>query len=251
MVTIQITDGIATITLDRPHRLNALTPQAMDEIRGAVQRAEATPEVRVIVMTGAGRAFCSGYDLIEADTSNAELGDVIERQMIDNLNPLCEAILGCRVPTVAAVNGPCVGGGLGLALLADVCIATRSAYFQVPQVSSLGIVPDAGATWVLGRHVGRARALGMSLSGERISAERAERWGLIWQCVDDPELMTTATAVATAISSSPAASVATRRLVDSAGDAADVLAGEAEAQRILFQDPAVAANIDNFRGAVR
>src|SRR5699024_513816 len=125
-----------------------------------------------------------------------------------------------------------------------------SAYFLVPQVASLGIVPDAGLTWVLARHVGRARALGMSLTGERIQAEQAGRWGLIWRCVDDADLLAEARAVATRIGSTPAAAVATRRLVDAAtaASAAEQLDAEARAQRILFSDPAVTANITRFAG---
>ncbi|MEU6559835.1 enoyl-CoA hydratase/isomerase family protein [Nocardia nova] len=248
MIATEIVDGIATITIDRPDRLNALTWETMDRLHEAVVRAADADDVTALVLTGAGRAFSSGFDLIAVDTTVDDLGATIEHQMRANLNPLCQAILNAPVPIVAAVNGPCAGGGLGIALLADVTIAAKSAYFLVPQVKSLAIAPDAGATWVLARHVGRARALGMSLTGARISAERAERWGLIWECVEDAELASVARELAANISSTPAASVATRALIDAAFSEtpASILDGEARAQRALFRNPAVAERIRQF-----
>lgn len=248
MIRTDIDDGIATLTLDRPHRLNALTWETMRQLHDAIEAATTTEAVRAVVITGAGRAFSSGADLVDFDDTVADPGAVVEREMVGVLTPLCQALLHARVPIVAAVNGPCAGGGLGLALLADVTIAARSAYFLVPQVAALGIAPDAGATWILARHVGRARALGMCLTGERIDAEQAERWGLIWRCVDDGDLLGEARAVAVRISSTPAASVATRALVDAATStpAAEQFDREACAQRILFGDPAVTAAIVRF-----
>lgn len=248
MIRTDIDDGIATITIDRPHRLNALTWETMRQLHDAIDEATATDGVRAVVLTGSGRAFCSGADLVDADTDLDDVGAMVERNMITTLNPLCQALLHARVPIVAAVNGPCAGGGLGLALLADITIAARSAYFLVPQVAGLGIAPDAGATWILARHVGRARALGMCLTGARISAEQAELWGLIWRCVDDDDLLTQARAVAAQVSSASAAAVMTRGLVDAATStpAAEQLDREARAQRILFADPAVTDNITRF-----
>lgn len=248
MIGTEIDNGIATIIIDRPHRLNALTWETMRQLHDAIDTATAIDGVRAVVLTGAGRAFCSGADLVDAETGIDDVGAMVERNMITVLTPLCQALLHASVPIIAAVNGPCAGGGLGVALLADITIAARSAYFLVPQVATLGIVPDAGATWILARHVGRARALGMSLTGARISAEQAELWGLIWRCVDDDELLTQARAIAAQVSSTPAAAVMTRGLVDAAtsAPAAEQLDQEARAQRILFADPAATANITRF-----
>jgi 2-(1,2-epoxy-1,2-dihydrophenyl)acetyl-CoA isomerase len=164
------------------------------------------------------------------------------------MSPLARAVLAAPVPVVAAVNGPCAGGAVGLALLCDMVFAARSAYFLVPQVIPLGGVPDLGATWVLGRLVGRARALGMSLTGERVTAERAEQWGMIWRCVDDGELLDHAIAAARRLADAPAAVVATRRLVDTgfSSTSEDQLDLEAGQQAARFADPAVAAAVERF-----
>ncbi|BDH58553.1 enoyl-CoA hydratase/isomerase family protein [Tsukamurella sp. PLM1] len=248
MVTVDTADGIATIILDRPERLNALTTESMDELRAAFERAATSDSVTAVVLTGRGRGFCSGLDLVDLDTTIDDLGKHVEQLMHTNLNPLCETILHSPVPVVAAVNGPCVGGGLGLALSADVVIAAESAYFLVPQVAALGIVPDAGATWLLPRLVGRARALGMSLTGERITAETAERWGLLWRCVPDADLLAEAHALAARIARAPAAAIATRALVDEAtsGTISSLLRAEARTQRALFREPIVRENIMGF-----
>jgi 2-(1,2-epoxy-1,2-dihydrophenyl)acetyl-CoA isomerase len=248
MVHTAIHRGIATITLERPHRMNALTWPVMDRIRSAITDLAARDEVRALVITGAGRAFCAGYDLIDLDTAAADLPTAVPREMTASLNPLCQAIVDAPVPVLAAVNGPCVGGGLGLALLADITIAAESSYFLVPQVSSLGIVPDAGATWVLPRLIGRARALGMSLTGARITAAQAQRCGLIWRCVPDNDLMTQTYAVAAALAERCDPVVATRKLIDAAVSASlpAQLAAETRAQEIALRDPGAVANIDRF-----
>jgi 2-(1,2-epoxy-1,2-dihydrophenyl)acetyl-CoA isomerase len=248
MITTEIVDAIATVTIDRPERLNALTPETLDQLHAAIVTAATTEGVAALVLTGAGRAFSSGADLRNVDTTVDDLGKEIQSMMRSALNPLCQAILHAPVPVVAAVNGPCAGGGLGIALIADITIAARSAYFLVPQVASLGIAPDAGATWILARHVGRARALGMSLTGERITAERAERWGLIWRCVDDADLVTEAQTLAARIATTPAASVTTRALIDAATSetSASILDAEARAQRELFRNPVVTERIRRF-----
>lgn len=206
-------DGVATVTITRPDRLNALDWDAMNLIGAAVEDLGNDDRTRVIVLTGMGRAFCAGADLANVGRAD-DVAQSVADGMADHLNPMCEALLAAPVPTLAAVNGPCVGGGVGLALLADVTIAARSAYFLIPQVDMLGIVPDVGATWALPRTVGRARALGMSLLGDRIGAEQAERWGLIWQCVDDEDFNGAYSTLAARLAQvNPAAVLATRRLV--------------------------------------
>jgi 2-(1,2-epoxy-1,2-dihydrophenyl)acetyl-CoA isomerase len=248
MVTASARGGIGTITLQRPDRLNALTWNVMDQIRAAVVDLSTRDDVEALVITGAGRGFCAGYDLVDLHSAGGDLSVSVPAGIAASLNPLCEAIANAAVPVVAAVNGPCAGGGLGLALLADMTIAAESAYFVVPQVRSLGVVPDAGATWILTRVLGRARALGLSLTGSRISAERAEQWGLIWQCVPDEELMRHAYALAAELAERRHLVVATRKLIDTAALSSlhDQLVAENREQEIALRSAAASENIRSF-----
>ena len=221
LVRSALQDGVATLTLDRPDALNALGPALLIELAAALRASTADSRTRAVVLTGAGRAFSAGGDIGwfgevlagGAAHAQAEIG----RFMEDVGNPLTRAIAECPVPVVAAVNGPCVGGAVGIALAADIVLAARSAYFLVPQVPQLGAVPDLGATWMLSRLLGRSRALGIALLGERIDATQAEQWGLIWRCTADAELQVQAQALAQRLGqASPAALRDTRRLIDAA-----------------------------------
>lgn len=250
MLRTEIADRVAVVTLDRPERLNALSWELMNRLRKEFESLGARADVGAILLTGAGRAFSAGADLRDFAASEDLPAEVAHHQAA-TMAPLAEVVQALPLPLVAAVNGPCAGGAVGLALLADVVIAARSAYFLLPQVVPLGGVPDLGATWVLGRVVGRARAMGMSLTGERVPAERAERWGMIWRCVDDAELRDQALATARGLAAAPAAVVATRALLD-AGFAAtlrDQLDFEARHQSARFADPAVAAVVERFAAA--
>lgn len=172
-------DGVGVITLNRPDVMNALDTQMRAEITHAVKEAEA--EARVIVITGKGRAFCSGQDLGDrANAANLNL----ERVLRDEYEPMLRAIFECRVPTIAAVNGVAAGAGANLALAADVVIAAESAAF-VQAFSKIGLIPDAGGTYWLPRQVGFARAMGMALFAEKITATQARDWGMIWEAVAD------------------------------------------------------------------
>jgi len=221
LVRHTLRDGVATLTLDRPDALNALGPALMGELLAALRACTADQRVRAIVLTGAGRAFSAGGDIgwfgeVLAH-GPAHTRDEIGRLIEDVGNPVTLAIAECPVPVVAAVNGPCVGGAVGIALAADIVLAARSAYFLVPQVPQLGAVPDLGATWSLGRLLGRGRALAVALLGERISAVQAEQWRLVWRCVDDADLLEQAHAVALRLAAASAAAVCdTRRLIDAA-----------------------------------
>ncbi|MGB3895625.1 MAG: enoyl-CoA hydratase-related protein [Mycolicibacter sinensis] len=247
-VATSIHRGIGTITLRRPERLNALTWSVMDQTRAAIEGLCTRGDVRALVITGAGRGFCAGYDLVELDAGGGNLQVSVPAGIAASLNPLCEAIAHASVPVVAAVNGPCAGGGLGLALLADIAIAAESAYFVVPQVSALGVVPDAGATWALPRTLGRARALGMSITGARISADRAEQWGLIWQSVPDEELTPRAHTLAEELARRARLVVATRKLIDGAARCGlrEQLAAENREQEIALRTGTAAENIRGF-----
>ena len=178
---------MATVLLDRPETLNSMNDEFMDDIASAIDRANGDIDVGVVVITGAGRGFSSGADLSAVDPDQADAAETVDG-MNDHFNPAMRAIKTCRVPTLARVNGAAAGGGLGLALACDVAIAARSAFFVATFGPRLGIVPDLGTTWSLPMRVGHARAMGMAMLGDRIPAEVAEEWGLIWKCVDDDEL---------------------------------------------------------------
>ncbi|WP_430448911.1 enoyl-CoA hydratase-related protein [Rhodophyticola sp.] len=180
-ITLDIADDIATVTLRRPDVMNALNTQMQAEITHAV--GNAGREARVVVLTGEGRAFCSGQDL--GDRTN--VGDInLERTLRDEYIPMLMAIVDCPVPTISAVNGTAAGAGANLALAADVVIACHSASF-IQAFSRIGLIPDAGGTYVLPRQIGMARAMGAALFADKITAEQAADWGMIWEAVPDAE----------------------------------------------------------------
>ena len=237
LVQTTLRDGVATLTLNRPGALNALAPDLTTALLAALRECTADEGTRAIVLTGAGRAFSAGGDIgvfgkaLAGGPAHAQAE--IGRYMEETGNPVTQAIADCPVPVVVAVNGACVGGAVGIALAGDVVLAARSAYFLVPQVAHLGIVPDLGATWALSRLIGRSRALGMALLGDRIDAAQAEQWGLIWRCVDDADLLEQAHALAQRLGRTSAAAVRdTRRLIDAApsNDLTQQLEGERQAQ---------------------
>jgi 2-(1,2-epoxy-1,2-dihydrophenyl)acetyl-CoA isomerase len=178
--------GIARLTLNRPERLNSFNTEMHAEVRNALAEVRASA-ARVLVITGAGRGFCAGQDLGDRAVSPggqaADLGESIEK----NYKPLVLALRGLPLPVIAAVNGVAAGAGANIALACDLVVAARSASF-VQAFSRLGLVPDSGGTWFLPRTVGTARALGLALLGEKLPAEQAAAWGLIWRCVEDAEL---------------------------------------------------------------
>ena len=184
-IDYQLEDGIAVVTLNRPEVMNALTQQMRAEITDAV--IAGGREARVVVLTGVGKAFCSGQDL--GDGGSAASLD-LERTLRDEYAPMIRAITTCPVPVISAVNGAAAGAGANLALAADVVIASESAYFM-QAFSRIGLMPDAGGTYVLPRLVGHARAMGMSLFADKISARKAESWGMIWEAVADNEFAET------------------------------------------------------------
>ncbi len=179
MITYDLTDGVAQVTLNRPDVMNALNTQMRAEITDAVIRGGR--EARVVVLTGAGRAFCSGQDLGDrANVGNLDL----ERTLRDEYVPMLRAIIDCPVPTICAVNGAAAGAGANLALAADVVIASESAFF-LQAFTRIGLIPDAGGTWVLPRQMGLAKAMGAALFAEKITAQQADDWGMIWESVPD------------------------------------------------------------------
>lgn len=178
-ITLDVNDAIAVLRLDRPEKMNALNTQMRAEITDAVRHAGRA--ARVLVLTGAGRAFCSGQDL--GDAGSAATLD-LERVLREEYVPMLQAITTCPVPVISAVNGPAAGAGANLALSADVVIATESAYF-LQAFARIGLIPDAGGTWLLPRQMGLAKAMGAALFAEPISARQASDWGMIWEAVPD------------------------------------------------------------------
>ena len=220
-VCYEAVDGVAIITFDRPALLNSFMPEVMTDLTGALTRVVADDAVRVVVLTGAGRGFCSGADLSAVPPADAMVaaadGDAAPLDTADTYNGALRAIADLPVPTIARVQGVAAGGGVGLALACDITIAARSASFVCTFGPRLGIVPDLGVTWQLPRRVGRARALGLTLLGGRLSADDAVEWGLIWSAVDDDRLDAEVAAVATQLArSSPAAMTRIRSTVDAA-----------------------------------
>ena len=241
LVLHTLSGRVLTLTLNRPAALNSLTAALLDELLGQLEAAAADREVRCVVLTGAGRAFCAGQDLgdpaVAPDPTPGaaprDLGEVIER----SYRPLCLRLRSMPVPVVAAVNGVAAGAGASIALGCDLVVAARSASF-IQAFAKIGLVPDSGGSWLLPRLVGRARALGLALLGDRLPAEEAERIGLIWQCVDDAQLPDTVQALAERLAAMPVKALAsTRAALDEALllDWPQALAREAQQQRALGQ----------------
>lgn len=199
-VDLSVNEGVALLALNRPEVLNALSGDLIADLTSALTTLKADAGVRVLLLTGRGRAFCAGADLRDpmmgVGSPAAERGRRFAASADSGINALARALHDFGKPKIAAVNGPAVGGGAALALLADIAIAGRSAYFQQPFTSQLGLVPDLGASYQLMHRIGPTRALALTMLGERVTAAQAVEWGLVWQCVDDDALMDTALAAA-------------------------------------------------------
>jgi 2-(1,2-epoxy-1,2-dihydrophenyl)acetyl-CoA isomerase len=195
-------DGYAVITLNRPDRLNSFNPDMHERLRAALDEAARRADIRAILLTGAGRGFCAGQDLsdrvIGAQDKPIDLGETVGTFY----NPLVRAMHALPKPIVCAVNGVAAGAGANIALACDLVLAARSANF-IQAFCKIGLVPDSGGTYFLPRLVGIARAMGLAMLGDKLSAEDAARWGLIWKCVDDAELMKEAHALARQLATAP------------------------------------------------
>jgi 2-(1,2-epoxy-1,2-dihydrophenyl)acetyl-CoA isomerase len=236
---------VRKLTLNRPAALNSFTAAMHAELLPALNAAADDSSVRAVLITGAGRGFCAGQDLADpAMTGDVDVGAVIER----HYRPLATRIRSMPVPVIAAVNGVAAGAGANFALCCDFVLAARSASF-IQAFSKIGLVPDCGGSWLLPRLVGRARALGLALTGDKLPAEEAERIGLIWRCVDDSALMDTAMALATKLVQMPSKALAeTRRVIDAAAplDFADAITLEANTQRELGRSSDFAEGVAAF-----
>lgn len=197
-IILERDESIARITLNRPDRLNSFTAAMHEELKNALDEND---DCRVVILTGAGRAFCAGQDLNDRAVSNGrpvDLGQTVETCW----NPLVRKLTSMNQPVIARVNGVAAGAGANIALACDLVVAARSAKF-IQSFSAIGLIPDSGGTWVLPRLVGQARALGLTLTGEPLSAEKAEEWGMIWKCVDDEALDAEVDALAQKLASLP------------------------------------------------
>lgn len=198
----EVAERVATITLNRPDKLNAFTTPMLESFLEALDRCAADAGVRAVVITGAGRGFCAGQDLSDRNVApgatRPDLGESLEQRY----NPAVRRIRSLPKPVVVAVNGVAAGAGANLALAGDIVIAARSARF-IQSFSRIGLIPDSGGTYFLPRAVGMPRALGLALLGEPLDAEKAAEWGLIWSVVDDAELAGTAGALAGRLAAGP------------------------------------------------
>jgi 2-(1,2-epoxy-1,2-dihydrophenyl)acetyl-CoA isomerase len=226
---------VRVLTLNRPASLNSFNAEMNRRLRVALGDAAADAAVRAVVITGAGRGFCAGQDLNDPELGMVggapDVGGVVEKLY----KPLALQVRAMPMPVIAAVNGVAAGAGANFALGCDLVIAARSASF-IQAFSKIGLVPDCGGTWLLPRLVGRARALGLAMTGDKLPAEEAQRIGLIWQCVDDAALMDTALALAAKLAAMPTKALAeTRTAIDEAMglDFADALSMEARRQDSL------------------
>jgi 2-(1,2-epoxy-1,2-dihydrophenyl)acetyl-CoA isomerase len=202
-ISFSIDSGVARLTLNRPDKLNSFTDVMHAEVREALDVVQQDKSVRVLLLTGAGRGFCAGQDLADppmaiVDGKMPDIGNVVER----NYKPLVMRLANLRVPTIAAVNGIAAGAGVSIALACDLVIAARSASF-LQAFSKIGLIPDTGGTWFLPQRVGMARAMGLAMLADKLPAEKAESWGLIWRCVDDAELQPAADALAAQLAVMP------------------------------------------------
>ena len=231
-LTLTIQNGLATITLNRPERLNALNNGLKSELLVAVRSVGAKDSgARCLLITGSGRGFCAGADLAEG--ARIDPG----ASLLDTYHPLLQELAGLEMPIVSAVNGVAAGAGMSLAISADIVIAAQSAYFLQAFVN-IGLVPDAGSTYILPRLIGNARARAMMMLGEKVSADTALEWGMIYRVVADDTLAATATDLAQKLANGPTKALASIRklMTSSAGNGfSEQLQAEAIAQRAAGQ----------------
>lgn len=201
-IEFEISKGVAFLRLNRPDSLNSFTAEMHGEVHKVLSDAATDPAVRAVLLTGNGRGFCAGQDLNDRAVAPADvmpdLGDSVENYY----NPLIRLLTGMEKPVICAVNGVAAGAGANIAFACDIVIAGRSASF-IESFCKLGLIPDSGGTWILPRLVGMARAKGLAMLGPKLTAEQAEDWGMIWQVVDDENLLDTALGLAEQMATQP------------------------------------------------
>ncbi|MBQ0944148.1 2-(1,2-epoxy-1,2-dihydrophenyl)acetyl-CoA isomerase [Ideonella sp. 4Y16] len=239
LVLVTQSGAVRTLALNRPAALNSFTGEMHRQLLAALEAAAADAAVRAVILTGSGRGFCAGQDLNDPEMAPDADGNVDIGRLIDAYyQPLALRVRSMPIPVVAAVNGVAAGAGANLALGCDMVVAARSASF-IQAFSKIGLVPDCGGTWLLPRLVGRATALALAFTGDKLMAEDAQRIGLIWQCVDDAALADSAQALAARLAALPVKALAeTRRAIDAAMgmDLPEALAIEGRLQRMLGRE---------------
>lgn len=215
-ITLECQNNVARITLNRPERLNSMAPDMADDIRSALDWMGVLG-ARALLITGEGRGFCSGADLAMDRTATAVGGGANSQKALrTSYNPMLMALANLEIPVVVAVNGPAAGIGCSFALSGDFTLASKSAYFLQAFVN-IGLVPDGGSSWILPRLIGLPRATQMMMLGEKISAEQAEQWGMIYKAVDDDKLLDEAQALAERLANGPTVALGNMRKILRAG----------------------------------
>jgi enoyl-CoA hydratase/carnithine racemase len=240
-------DGVRVVTLNRPHRLNAIVPELLDELIAALQAADRDPRARAIVLTGAGRAFCAGDDLKEFASQSKDAAST--RAYIERIQDVTRAMVLGDTPVIGAIRGWAVGGGLEWVINCDFAIAAEGTRFFFPEVA-LGVFVTGGVTALLPRLVGLQRARELILLGERFDATQAHAWGLVWKVVPDAELMPETLALARRIAALPPGPVRDlRRILAGPGHAGlqAALAAETDATVRGFLDPETTRRVAAFR----
>jgi len=201
-IIFQVEDGVGVVTLNRPQSLNSFNTDMHEELRAAMKQVREDPAIRCLLITGSGRGFCAGQDLADrvvlGEDAPPDLGDTIEKYY----NPLIRGIMTLPKPVICAVNGVAAGAGASIALACDIVLAARSASF-VQVFCKIGLIPDSGGSWNLPRAVGLPRARGLAMLGDKLGAEQAESWGMIWRCVDDDQLLDEAMKMARHLATQP------------------------------------------------
>lgn len=201
-ITYSVEKGLATLTLNRPDKLNSFNATMHKEIREALKNLKKDSSIRCLLLTANGRGFCAGQDLsdrnVDPTAEMPDLGESLEKRY----NPMLRTLRSLEMPVICAVNGVAAGAGANIALSCDIVIAARSASF-IQAFCKIGLIPDSGGTWTLPRLVGRARAMGLAMLGDKISAEQAEQWGMIFRCVDDEQLTEESLKIAQTLAKGP------------------------------------------------
>lgn len=254
-VLYSVEEGVATLTLNDGARMNPLGEALLADLVAAIGRVRDDRSIKAVVLTAQGRAFCAGADLshymtrLETPEPGRSLGQYVGELMDQRVNPIVLGLRALPVPVVCAINGVAAGGGFGLALAGDMVVAARSAYFYLPFFPALGVVPDMGASWVMPRTVGRARSLGLALTGKKLPAQKAADWGLIWDCVDDDALHGEAMQLAQQLAALPAHAVQEARALFAAAETntlVEQLALERSRQGVLIDGDSFGEGVRAF-----
>ncbi len=243
-VLVEHRPGYQLITLNRPERLNAFNAAQHAALAAALAAAEADPDCRAVLLTGAGRGFCAGQDLADRDPASGapDLGHTLDTLY----NPLVARLRALPKPVVCAVNGVAAGAGANIALACDIVLAGRSARF-IQAFAAIGLIPDSGGTWWLTRFLGEARAKALAMTAEPIGAETAAAWGLIWRAVDDDALLDEAAALAAKLAAGPTQAYARIKQAIHAAEQ-NTLSAQLDLERDLQRE---AGRTDDYREGVR